>query len=144
MAQGSGPSRLSREPWVLSQFRAQLAGPFVERIAIGIQLAQDDLLLARGRGPHHLQLRAGAAADHDARGGGRLRLQLPQDLMIFGTHCEYRDMAMSTISSTSWLYVRPALRAAIASSARDASHGLGFTSMTVTVPSGFSRMSTRP
>ena len=58
--------------------------------------------------------------------------------------CGYRAIASPTISSISCEKVRPALRAAIASSARDASQGFGFTSMTDTVPSGFSRMSTRP
>ena len=52
--------------------------------------------------------------------------------------------ARSTISSTSCGYVRPALRAAIANSARELSQGLGLTSITWTVPSACSRMSTRP
>ena len=55
-----------------------------------------------------------------------------------------RARARSTISITSCGNVRPDLRAAIASSARELSHGLGFTSMTWTVPSACRRMSTRP
>src|SRR5262252_9271470 len=42
----------------------------------------------------------------------------------------YLPRARSTISPISWVYDRPALRAAIANSADEESQGLGFASMT--------------
>ena len=86
---------------------------------------------------------ADAVGDQDARGRRRSTARDPETWSSF-SQWEYLAIAMPTISSISWVYVRPALRAACASSAREASHGLGLTSMTDTVPSGFSRMSTRP